>query len=114
MHVGIHSSLAEDAIIDGKTAATGGVTAAIACFRTGRYYLNNGYIRVGYDADCIMPDPDEPFTARAAEGCAPFESMELTRRVNSTGLRGALAFDDGDIAGGAIGKYLSRRSARPR
>jgi len=80
--------------------------------------LNKGDIRIGYDADLVLLDPDETFTVRAAEsessqGYTPFEGMELTGRVKSTFLRGQLIYDDGAIVGSAKGKYLSRPSPRP-
>jgi len=80
--------------------------------------LNKGDIRIGYDADLVLLDPDETFTVRAAEsessqGYTPFEGMELTGRVKSTFLRGQLIYDDGAVVGNAKGKYLSRPSPRP-
>lgn len=84
-----------------------------------RYGLNDkGDIAVGYDADLVLLDPDESFTVRAAEsessqGYTPFEGMELSGRVKSTFLRGELVYDDGNVVGGAKGKYLSRPSQRP-
>ncbi|MCH9695976.1 MAG: dihydroorotase family protein [Gammaproteobacteria bacterium] len=80
--------------------------------------LNKGDIKVGYDADLVLLDPDESFVVRAAEsessqGYTPFEGMELTGRVKSTFLRGQLVYDNGDVVGSAQGQYLSRPSQRP-
>ena len=80
--------------------------------------LNKGDIKVGYDADLVLLDPEESFVVRAAEsesaqGYTPFEGMELTGRVKSTYLRGSLVYDGGNIVGNATGEYLSRPSQRP-
>jgi allantoinase len=80
--------------------------------------LNKGDIAVGYDADLVLFDPDETFTVRAAEsesaqGYTPFEGMELTGRVRATYLRGEIVYADGNVVGGARGRYLSRPTARP-
>ena len=80
--------------------------------------LNKGDIAVGYDADLVLFDPDETFTVRAAEsesaqGYTPFEGMELTGRVRTTYLRGEIIYADGNVIGGARGRYLSRPTASP-
>ena len=58
-------------------------------------------------------DPHESFVVRAAEsesvqGYSPFEGVELSGRVKSTFLRGALVYDNGNVVGPARGKYLRR------
>jgi allantoinase len=77
--------------------------------------LNKGDIAPGYDADIVLVDPHESFTVRAAEseseqGYSPFEGQELTGRVKSTFLRGALIYDKGDVVGAPRGRYLHRPS----
>ncbi len=72
-----------------------------------------GDIALGYDADLVLLDPNETFVVHAAEsesqqGFTPFEGMELTGRVKSTWLRGNLIYDQGQIIGFPIGKYLKR------
>jgi allantoinase len=47
------------------------------------------------------------------QGYSPFEGFELSGRVKSTFLRGALVYDNGNIVGPATGRYL-RRSAVKR
>ena len=42
MHTGIYGPLEEDAIIESRAAAMGGVTSSLNYFRTGQYYLNKG------------------------------------------------------------------------
>ena len=79
---------------------------------------SKGDIAPGYDADIAIVDPHESFVVRAAEsqsvqGYSPFEGVELSGRVKSTFLRGALVFDGGNIVGPARGQYL-RRSAVAR
>jgi allantoinase len=75
--------------------------------------LNKGDITPGFDADIVLVDPHETFTVRASEsesrqGYSPFEGQELTGRVKSTLLRGALVYHDGNIVGPARGRYLRR------
>jgi allantoinase len=75
--------------------------------------LNKGDIAPGFDADIALVDPHESFVVRAAEsesvqGYSPFEGQELTGRVKSTFLRGALIYHDGNIVGPARGKYMPR------
>jgi allantoinase len=75
--------------------------------------LNKGDIAPGFDADIVLVDPNESFTVRAAEseseqGYSPFEGQELTGRVKSTFLRGALIYHQGDVVGAPRGRYLHR------
>jgi allantoinase len=58
-------------------------------------------------------DPSETFVVRAVEsessqGFSPFEGQELTGRVRSTFLRGALIYHNGKIVEPARGRYLRR------
>jgi allantoinase len=76
---------------------------------------SKGDIAPGYDADIVLVDPDESFIVRSAEseseqGYSPFEGQELTGRVKSTFLRGALIYDKGDVVGTPRGRYLHRPS----
>jgi allantoinase len=50
--------------------------------------------------------------SQSKQGYTPFEGQELTGRVKSTFLRGALVYDKGDIVGPARGRYL-RRPLKP-
>ncbi|MGA8650851.1 MAG: amidohydrolase family protein, partial [Xanthobacteraceae bacterium] len=75
--------------------------------------LNKGDIAPGFDADIVLLDPNESFTVRAAEseseqGYSPFEGRELSGRVKSTFLRGALIFHQGEVVGPPRGRYLRR------
>jgi allantoinase len=75
--------------------------------------LNKGDIAPGFDADIALVDPHESFVVRAAEseskqGYSPFEGQELSGRVKSTFLRGALIYHQGEIVGPARGQYLRR------
>jgi allantoinase len=61
----------------------------------------------------VLADPHQTFTVRAADsesgqGYSPFEGQELSGRVKSTFLRGALVYHDGNIVGPARGRYLHR------
>jgi len=74
---------------------------------------NKGDLAQGYDADIVLVDPHESFVVRAAEsesvqGYSPFEGVELSGRVKSTFLRGALIYDNGNVVGPAKGQYLRR------
>jgi allantoinase len=74
---------------------------------------SKGDIAPGYDADIAIVDAHESFVVRATEsesvqGYSPFEGAELTGRVKSTFLRGALVYDNGNVVGPARGKYLRR------
>jgi allantoinase len=72
-----------------------------------------GDIAPGYDADIAIVDPHESFVVCATEseskqGYSPFEGAQLTGRVKSTFLRGALVYNNGNVVGPACGKYLRR------
>jgi len=80
--------------------------------------LNKGDLAPGFDADIALVDPHESFVVRAADseseqGYTPFEGQQLTGRVKSTFLRGALIYHDGDIVGGARGRYMPRPLTAP-
>ncbi len=81
-----------------------------------RYGLGTkGDVAEGLDADLVLLDPDETFVVRAADsesgqGYTPFEGQELTGRVKKTFLRGNLVYDNGQIVGPALGRYLRRPS----
>jgi allantoinase len=72
-----------------------------------------GDIAPGFDADIVLVDPHASFVVHAAEsesdqGYTPFEGVELTGRVKSTFLRGALIYDNGKVVGPPRGEYLRR------
>jgi allantoinase len=74
---------------------------------------NKGDIAQGYDADIVLVDPHENFVVHASEsesnqGYSPFEGQELSGRVKTTFLRGALLYDNGNVIGPAKGQYLRR------
>jgi allantoinase len=46
--------------------------------------------------------------SESVQGYTPFEGMELTGRVKSTFLRGALIYHGGTIVGSPRGAYLRR------
>jgi allantoinase len=78
--------------------------------------FNKGDIAPGFDADIVLVDPHETFVVRAAEsqseqGYSPFEGQELSGRVKSTFLRGALVFHNGNVTGPPRGRYLPRPSS---
>jgi allantoinase len=79
--------------------------------------LTKGDIAPGFDADIALVDARDSFVVRAAEseskqGYSPFEGRELTGRVKSTFLRGALVYHDGNIVGPARGRYMRRPLSR--
>jgi allantoinase len=46
--------------------------------------------------------------SESKQGYSPFEGQELTGRVKSTFLRGALIYHQGEVVGPARGQYLRR------
>jgi allantoinase len=77
---------------------------------------NKGDIAPGYDADIALVAPYESFVCRAedsesVQGYTPFEGVELSARVKSTFLRGALIYDGANVVGPPRGEYL-RKSGR--
>jgi len=46
--------------------------------------------------------------SESKQGYSPFEGVELSGRVKSTFLRGALIYDNGNVVGPATGQYLRR------
>jgi len=79
-----------------------------------RFGLNSkGDIAEGLDADLALVDPRSTWTIRAADsestqGYTPFEGIELSAKVKSTFLRGALACENGKVTGKPRGRYLHR------
>ncbi|HET8543198.1 MAG TPA: amidohydrolase family protein, partial [Pseudolabrys sp.] len=78
---------------------------------------NKGDIAQGFDADIVLVDPHETFVVHASEseskqGFSPFEGQELSGRVKTTFLRGALIYDSGNVVGPAKGQYLRRPITR--
>ncbi|MBT3300308.1 MAG: dihydroorotase family protein [Candidatus Marinimicrobia bacterium] len=74
---------------------------------------SKGDIAPGFDADIVLLDPDETFIVKSAEsestqGYSPFEGFELKGKVKTTFLRGNKIFEDGQILGQALGRYLKR------
>jgi allantoinase len=72
-----------------------------------------GLLNKGDIAPALTLDPHDTFVVRAAEseskqGYSPFEGQELTGKVKSTFLRGALVYHDGKIVGPACGRYMRR------
>jgi len=51
--------------------------------------------------------------SESVQGYSPFEGVELSGRVKSTFLRGALVYDSGKIVGPARGQYLRRSAVAP-
>lgn len=80
----------------------------------GRFGLHSkGDIAEGLDADLALLDPNETWTVRAADsesqqGYTPFEGQELSGRVKTTFLRGQRIYDNGQVIGKPLGRYLSR------
>jgi allantoinase len=89
--------------------------AELLCWNPSRRFglLTKGDIAVGYDADLVLFDPNQSFVVSAKEsesqqGYTPFEGVELTGKVKSTFLRGNLIYNNGQIIGSAVGRYLKR------
>jgi allantoinase len=79
-----------------------------------RYGLNTkGDIAEGFDADIAIVDAAHTWQIRASEspstqGYTPFEGLELSARVDATFLRGQRIYEDGQVIGKPIGRYLHR------
>jgi allantoinase len=72
-----------------------------------------GDVAEGYDADLVLLDPDETWTASAEDslsnqGYSPFEGLEVTGRVKHTFLRGDRVYEDGDGVADPRGEFLKR------
>lgn len=75
--------------------------------------LNKGDIAEGLDADLALLDPDEVWTIHgedsfSTQGYTPFEGIEVKGRVKTTFVRGNRVFDNGEMVGEMIGKYIPR------
>ncbi|MEU0876344.1 dihydroorotase [Nocardia brasiliensis] len=79
-----------------------------------RYGLaRKGDIAVGFDADIVLVDPAARWTVRAAgsesaQEYTPFEGFEMNAAVTDVFLRGNHILRDGEVWGGAHGRYLRR------
>jgi allantoinase len=72
-----------------------------------------GSIAPGKDADLVVFDDEEIWTARGEElehrhKVTPYEGIELTGRVKQTYLRGELIYDNGKFADKPSGKFVKR------
>jgi allantoinase len=82
-----------------------------------RYGLNKkGDLAPGYDADIALVDPARTWTINAAnspstQGYTPFEGLELSAQVRATFLRGHKIYENGEVLGKPIGRYLHRPTA---
>jgi len=89
--------------------------AALTSYNAARRFglHGKGDIAEGLDADLALLDPNETWTVRAADsesqqGYTPFEGMELSGRVKTTFLRGQRIYDNNQVVGKPIGRYLAR------
>ncbi len=70
-----------------------------------------GAIAPGYDADCVVWDPEARFTVDAStlahrHKITPYDGRTLSGVVRATYLRGSLVFDNGAFAGAPTGMQL--------
>ena len=70
-----------------------------------------GAIAPGYDADCVVWDPEARFTVDAStlahrHKITPYDGRTLSGVVRATYLRGSLIFDNGVIAVAPTGRQL--------
>ncbi len=73
---------------------------------------DRGFIREGYYADLVMVDLNNPWVVKkdnilAKCGWSPFEGQTFQSRVGKTFVTGNLAYEDGRIIEGSLGKRLS-------
>jgi allantoinase len=74
---------------------------------------SKGRIAPGHDADFVIFDPDEEWTVSGAalehrHPVTPYEGLRLHGRVQTTILRGQIAFDRGTVAAEPRGRLLNR------
>ncbi len=70
-----------------------------------------GYIREGYYADLVLVDPAHSWTVSPKNilykcGWSPFDGIEFSNRITHTFVNGDLAYADGVVVPGKIGKRL--------
>jgi len=70
-----------------------------------------GYIREGYYADLVLVDPAHSWKVSPKNilykcGWSPFDGIEFSNRITHTFVNGDLAYDDGVVVPGKIGKRL--------
>ncbi len=79
-----------------------------------RYGLTQkGDIAPGFDADLAIVDDRRSFTVQtgdspSTQGYSVFEGLELEAPVEITLLRGQVIYENGEVKGPALGRYLSR------
>lgn len=72
-----------------------------------------GDIAAGYDADIVLLNPNESFVVNSSlspstQGYSVFEGREFSGAVKATFLRGRLVYENGEVIGEPIGRYLHR------
>jgi allantoinase len=98
-----------------KRGLTYNAMAKLTSFNPARRFglHSKGDIAEGLDADLALVDPNESWVVHSADsesqqGYTPFEGMEMNARVKTTFLRGQRIYDNNQVVGKAIGKYLHR------
>jgi dihydroorotase len=76
-----------------------------------------GYVREGYFADLVIMDPNKPTEVTSASLLAkchwsPFEGHTFQSSVDTTIVNGAIAYQDGQLAGDIAGRKLDFLRAR--
>ncbi len=89
--------------------------AELLCWNPAQRYglLKKGDIALGFDADCVLFDPNKNFivdskNSPSTQGYSVFEGFEFTGQVSQTFLRGNLIYKDGNVIGEAKGQYIRR------
>lgn len=78
-----------------------------------RYRIHKrGFIRQNYYADCVLVDPDDPWTVSQENilykcGWSPLEGVTFKSRITHTWVNGALVFNEGTFNTDQNGKRIS-------
>jgi allantoinase len=103
-----------------KRGLTPNRIAELLCWKPSRRFgmKSKGDIKLGYDADLALLDPDETWTIHhedspSAQGFTPFEGLEVNGNVKATFVRGNLVQENGKLTGNKVGKYLKRPILEP-
>jgi dihydropyrimidinase len=76
---------------------------------------NKGAVRVGFDADLVVFDPQAQYTVRAADQYLPvgftiFEGLTFTGRPSYTISQGQVIVDHGQFVGRpGVGRFIARK-----